>query len=220
MSPKTDKEIDRYQLTQDIRGWAADLGFSHIGITDTNLSHEEAGLISWLESGFHGDMDYMSKHGTMRARPTELVPGAITIISCRLNYWPDAKDAQGILNNPETAYISRYALGRDYHKVMRQKLNRFVKKIQGNIGGYAFRIFSDSAPVMEVALARKTRLGWRGKHTLLLSREAGSLFFLGEIVTNLPLSPDKPAQEHCGQCTACIDICPTGAIIAPYRLDA
>jgi len=220
MQQKTDPDLDFIHLAQNIRAWGKNLGFSQVGITDTNLSNEEAGLMSWLDSGFHGEMNYMAKHGSLRTKPADLLPGALSVITCRMNYWPESRDAESVLLEPETAYISRYALGRDYHKVMRQKLGKLADKIHEAIGDYNFRVFTDSAPVMEVALARKTGLGWRGKHTLLLSREAGSLFFLGEIVTNLPLPSDLPADEHCGNCSACLDICPTKAIIAPYRLDA
>ncbi|HVC50014.1 MAG TPA: tRNA epoxyqueuosine(34) reductase QueG [Burkholderiales bacterium] len=220
MQQKTDPDLDFIHLAQNIRAWGKNLGFSQVGITDTNLSNEEAGLMSWLDSGFHGEMNYMAKHGSLRTKPADLLPGALSVITCRMNYWPESRDAESVLLEPETAYISRYALGRDYHKVMRQKLGKLADKIHEAIGDYNFRVFTDSAPVMEVALARKTGLGWRGKHTLLLSREAGSLFFLGEIVTNLPLQSDLPADEHCGNCSACLDICPTKAIIAPYRLDA
>lgn len=220
MQQKTGPDLDFIHLAQNIRAWGKNLGFSQVGITDTNLSNEEAGLMSWLDSGFHGEMNYMAKHGSLRTKPADLLPGALSVITCRMNYWPESRDAESVLLEPETAYISRYALGRDYHKVMRQKLGKLADKIHEAIGDYNFRVFTDSAPVMEVALARKTGLGWRGKHTLLLSREAGSLFFLGEIVTNLPLQSDLPADEHCGNCSACLDICPTKAIIAPYRLDA
>jgi len=220
MQQKTDPDLDFIHLAQNIRAWGKNLGFSQVGITDTNLGNEEAGLMSWLDSGFHGEMNYMAKHGSLRTKPADLLPGALSVITCRMNYWPESRDAESVLLEPETAYISRYALGRDYHKVMRQKLGKLADKIHEAIGDYNFRVFTDSAPVMEVALARKTGLGWRGKHTLLLSREAGSLFFLGEIVTNLPLPSDLPADEHCGNCSACLDICPTKAIIAPYRLDA
>ncbi|MDE3021567.1 MAG: tRNA epoxyqueuosine(34) reductase QueG [Pseudomonadota bacterium] len=220
MQQKTGPDLDFIHLAQNIRAWGKNLGFSQVGITDTNLSNEEAGLMSWLDSGFHGEMNYMAKHGSLRTKPADLLPGALSVITCRINYWPESRDAESVLREPETAYISRYALGRDYHKVMRQKLGKLADKIHEAIGDYNFRVFTDSAPVMEVALARKTGLGWRGKHTLLLSREAGSLFFLGELVTNLPLPSDLPADEHCGNCSACLDICPTKAIIAPYRLDA
>ncbi len=208
-------------LNRQIRQWATELGFQAVGISDTNLAEAESGLLQWLAEGLHGELDYMAKHGLKRTRPSELVPGTLRVISLRMNYLPArAKDSWGVLGNGERAFISRYALGRDYHKVMRNRLAKLAEKIRAEVAGFEGRVFTDSAPVMEVELARKTRLGWRGKHTLLLNREHGSWFFLGEIYINLPLPVDEPHTEHCGTCRRCIDICPTQAIIAPYKLDA
>ena len=196
------------------------MGFSAIGISNTELDAEEARLLAWLAAGRHGEMNYMARHGARRARPSELVPGTIRVISARLDYLPAARDPFKVLGDSTRAYISRYALGRDYHRVLRTKLQRLVDRIAASIGDFRHRVFTDSAPVLEVALAAKAGLGWRGKHTLLLTREAGSFFFLGEIYTDLELPVDAPASEHCGTCHACIDACPTGAIVAPYELDA
>lgn len=208
-------------LARDIRAWGIELGFQHVGIADADLSAAEPRLIEWLDAGFHGDMDYMAKHGTKRSRPVELVPGTLRVIAARMNYWPDeARESWSVIGEPDRAYVSRYALGRDYHKVMRGRLQQLAERIEAAAGRCNHRVFTDSAPVMEVELAQKAGLGWRGKHTLLLSREAGSYFFLGEIYTDLPLPVDAPVREHCGSCSKCIDVCPTGAIVAPYRLDA
>lgn len=215
------KQIEYGTLAEKIRGWAHELGFQAIGISDTDLTAAQSGLLEWLSLGWHGELDYMANHGTKRSRPEELVPGTLRVISLRMNYFPpDARDSWQLLAEGERAYISRYALGRDYHKVLRNRLAKLADKIRAEVSGYNGRVFTDSAPVMEVELARKAGLGWRGKHTLLLSREHGSWFFLGEIFLNLPLPIDAPQQEHCGSCTRCIDICPTHAIIEPYRLDA
>lgn len=177
--------------------------------------------MAWLEAGFHGEMEYMARHGLKRARPAELVPGTLSVISCRMNYTPPhSRNAWETLGDGEAAYISRYALGRDYHKVVRNRLQKLADRIGEVAGPFGFRVFTDSAPVMEVQLATQAGNGWRGKHTLLISREAGSMFFLGEIFTDLPLPPDESVQEHCGRCTRCIDACPTQAIVAPYRVDA
>ncbi len=208
-------------LARDLKSWGRELGFDEIGISDTNLTLEENYLAQWLQKGHHGEMDYMARHGVTRARPAELVPSTLRVISVRMNYVaPDAKESWSVLEDADAAFISRYTLGRDYHKVMRGKLQKLADRIHASIGAFSYRVFTDSAPVMEVALARKAGLGWRGKHTLLLSREAGSMFFLGEIYTDLPLPIDSETTEHCGTCTKCIDICPTQAIIAPYQLDA
>ena len=197
------------------------MGFSAVGIADTELGLEETRLLAWLAAGRHGDMDYMARHGARRARPAELFPGTIRVISARLDYLPPlSRDAAAVLSDSRKAYLSRYALGRDYHRVLRGKLQRLVDRITDAVGDFRHRVFTDSAPVLEVALAAKSGLGWRGKHTLLLTREAGSFFFLGEIYTDLALAVDGPASEHCGTCHACIDACPTGAIVAPYELDA
>jgi epoxyqueuosine reductase len=204
-----------------IEGWAIELGFQKVGIADTDLSAAEAGLLDWLAAGCHGDMDYMARHGLKRARPAELTPGTISIISVRMNYWPPGvRDADAVLADSERGYVSRYALGRDYHRILRNRLQQLIDRMREEFGGHAFRAFADSAPVLEVALAAKAGLGWRGKHTLLLDRDAGSCFFLGEIYTDLPLPRSQPATGHCGSCTRCIAACPTGAIIGPYRVDA
>jgi len=208
-------------LSARIRAWGAELGFGAIAIAGTDLGPEEARLLDWLARGRHGDMDYMARHGARRARPAELVPGTVSVITARLDYWPvAARDAVAVLDDPGLGYVSRYATGRDYHKVMRARLGALAARIAGEIGDFPHRVFTDSAPVMEVALAARAGLGWRGKHTLLLTREAGSTFFLGEIYTGLALEPDAPAGEHCGTCTRCLIACPTGAIVAPYELDA
>ena len=219
MTPST--PIDYAQLASAIKTWGRALGFQEIGISDTELTHEENYLQQWLRQGYHGDMDYMARHGSARTRPGELVAGTVRVISARLNYQPPAaRDSWETIGDPDAAFISRYALGRDYHKVLRAKLQALATVIERQIGAFQYRVFTDSAPVMEVALARKAGLGWRGKHTLLLTREAGSWFFLGELYTDLPLPVDGVLTEHCGSCAKCIDICPTQAIVAPYQLDA
>jgi epoxyqueuosine reductase len=204
-----------------IAGWSRELGFQDIGVADADLSAAEAGLLDWLAAGYHGDMDYMARHGLRRARPAELLPGTLRIISVRMDYWPgDARDETAVLADHDRAYISRYALGRDYHKVLRNRLQQLIDRMRDAFGDYRFRAFTVSAPVLEIAAAVKAGLGWRGKNTLLLDRGAGSYFFLGEIYTDLPLPTTAPTTEHCGSCTRCIDVCPTGAIVGPYRLDA
>ena len=221
MQIKAPRTVDYTALTTRIKEWGKALGFQAVGIADTDLHDAEENLRQWLAQGFHGEMDYMAKHGTKRSRPAELIPGTLRVISVRMNYTPpDAKDSWQVLEDGSRAFISRYALGRDYHKVLRHRLEQLAQKIRTEVKETSYRVFTDSAPVMEVELARKARLGWRGKHTLLLSREQGSWFFLGEIYTDLPLSVDEPQTEHCGTCTACIDVCPTQAIVAPYKLDA
>ena len=213
--------IDFSQLATKIKAWGREFGFQEVGISDTELTREEIYLRQWLDSGYHGDMDYMARHGSARTRPDELVPGTVRVISVRLNYRPPAaRDSWETMDDVDAAFISRYALGRDYHKVLRAKLQTLATKIEQHIGVFKYRVFTDSAPVMEVALASKAGLGWRGKHTLLLTRDAGSWFFLGELYTDLPLPVDGTISEHCGTCQKCIDICPTKAIIAPYTLDA
>ncbi len=208
-------------LARDIKRWGAELGFQRIGITDCELGEAETRLLAWLDRGWHGDMDYMARHGVKRARPAELVPGTLRVISARMNYFPaDSMPIDEVIEAPERAYVSRYALGRDYHKVMRRRLQRLADRVSAQIAEFSYRAFTDSAPVMEVALAERAGLGWRGKHTLLLSREAGSYFFLGEIYTDLPLPADSAVENHCGSCERCIDVCPTRAIVAPYALDA
>jgi len=214
------QQVNYAALATQIRAWAHELGFQAVGISDTDLSAAESGLLKWLALGFHGELDYMANHGTRRSRPAELVTGTLRVISLRMNYFPpQARDSWQVLAEGERAFISRYALGRDYHKVLRNRLTILADKIRAEVAAGG-RVFTDSAPVMEVELARKAGLGWRGKHTLLLSREHGSWFFLGEIYLSLPLPVDAPQQEHCGTCSRCIEVCPTRAIIAPYRLDA
>jgi epoxyqueuosine reductase len=218
---KVDVLPDLPALAAKIRAWGEELGFQKIGFADTDLSRAEPRLNEWLRAGFHGDMDYMAKHGSRRSRPADLVPSTVRVISARMNYMPEGvADSHAVLRAGGRAFISRYALGRDYHQLLRRRLQRLAERIQAEIGEFSFRVFTDSAPVLEVELAEKAGLGWRGKHTLLLSREAGSCFFLGEIYTDLPLPVDAAPAEHCGSCTRCIDICPTRAIVAPYRLDA
>jgi epoxyqueuosine reductase len=213
-------------LKERIRGWGGELGFDAVGIAGPDLGEAESGLADWLAAGCHGEMDYMAAHGTKRARPAELVPGTQAIIVARMNYRP-ASPEKGIPSghadfsaDPDRATISRYALGRDYHKLLRARLQKLAERIGAEVGDFGHRVFTDSAPVMEVELAKNAGLGWRGKHTLLLSREAGSWFFLGEIYVDLPLPPDTPTTDHCGTCRACLDACPTEAFVAPYQLDA
>jgi epoxyqueuosine reductase len=209
------------RLTRDIKQWALELGFNAVGITGVDLSEDEARLCNWLADGRHGDMHYMERHGTRRSRPSELVPGTTRIVSVRMDYLPEpAAPAQSILAAPDRAYVSRYALGRDYHKLMRQKLQQLAHRVSDVTGPFGYRAFVDSAPVLEKALARNAGLGWIGKHTNLLAKDAGSWFFLGELYTNLPLLEDSAGVDHCGRCDACIEACPTGAIVAPYELDA
>ena len=209
------------QLAANIKMWGTELGFSAVGIADVDLGNAEEKLLRWLENDYHGTMDYMARHGVKRARPAELVPGTLRVISLRHDYSADdVRDSNEVLEDGERAFVARYALGRDYHKILRSKLKRVAEKIEAAVGECQHRVFTDSAPVLEVELAVKAGLGWRGKHTLLLTRDAGSMFFLGELFTNLPLTVDQPTSEHCGTCTKCIDICPTQAITAPYQLDA
>lgn len=198
------------------------MGFADVGIADIDLSGEAAGFQAWIDQGLHGEMEYMARHGEKRWRPDELVSGTRSVICVLLDYWSsDAAEAATALADPARAYVSRYAVGRDYHKVIRHQLQAFADRINEEVAAHEFRVFTDSAPVLEIPLAVKSGLGWRGKHTLLLNRERGSLFFLGEIYTSLDLRPVAAKQsEHCGSCSACIDICPTQAITAPYRLDA
>ena len=237
-------------LALNIKSWGRELGFGAVGISDTDLSAAEAPLAAWLEAGCHGEMDYMAKHGMKRARPAELVAGTRRVITARIAYLPaatlagDASESaahegpltqdwraaeRARLSEPSAAVVSIYARGRDYHKVMRNRLQHLAEKIEAEIGVFGYRVFTDSAPVLEVELAQKAAIGWRGKHTLLLQRDAGSLFFLGEIYVDVPLptdaetSPDVAPETpgaHCGSCTRCIGACPTGAIVAPYKVDA
>jgi len=215
------ERLDYIRLADEIKLWGKALGFSALGIADTDLSIAEPRLLQWLAQGFHGEMDYMATHGVKRSRPAELVPSTLRVISVRMDYrTPDAHDGRALLNNSGKAYISRYALGRDYHKVLRARLQKLAEKIEQAIGAFTYRVFADSAPVMETELAAKCGLGWRGKHSLILTREAGSWFFLGEIYTDLPLPVDAPQRDHCGSCRRCLAACPTQAIIAPYVVDA
>jgi epoxyqueuosine reductase len=214
------RPADLAMLAAKIKSWGRELGFQAVGIADTDLSAVEPRLGAWLASGFAGELNYMRKHGAKRTRPASLVPGTLRIISARMDYRTDAADSWGILADGRKAFVARYALGRDYHKVLRGRLRQLVKRIAGEIGEFGYRVFTDSAPVMEVELARKAGLGWRGKHTLLIAREAGSFFFLGDIYTDLPLPLDASVDEHCGSCTKCLAVCPTHAIVAPYTLDA
>jgi len=207
-------------LARSIKAWGCELGFQAVGIADTDLSAAEDGLARWLAAGFHGDMDYMARYGMKRARAAELRPGTLRVISARMNYLPQAAAGWPVIRAPEKAYVARYATGRDYHKVLRKRLEQLARRITLEIGDFNHRVYTDSAPVMEVELAANSGLGWRGKHTLLLSRDAGSYFFLGEIYTDLPLPTDAPIADHCGSCSKCLDICPTGAIVAPYQVDA
>jgi epoxyqueuosine reductase len=212
---------DYAALAGRIKEWGRALGFQAVGISDTGLDDAETHLLDWLARGYHGEMDYMAKHGVKRSRPAQLVPGTLRVISLRMDYYPPhAKDAWEVLQDGSRAFISRYALGRDYHKVLRNRLEKLAEKIRAEVGDFNCRVFTDSAPVLEVELARKAHLGWRGKHALLLSREHGSWFFLGEIYIDLPLPADVPGKNHCGTCERCIEICPTQAIVAPYQLDA
>jgi len=218
---ETPSRIDYAALLPRIRGWALALGFQEIGIADIDLNQAEDRLNRWLEEGRQGTMRWMGRHGTKRSRPDELVPGTRRVISARMDYHPArATDSWQVMAEGDKAFISRYALGRDYHKVMRKRLQQLASRIEEEIGPFGYRAFVDSAPVMEKPLAQQAGLGWQGKHTNLLNSRAGSWFFLGELYTDLPLPVDEPAQDHCGSCRRCIDACPTGAITGPYRLDA
>ena len=213
-------------VMQALRGWARTLGFSQIGVADVDLRDAEPGLLDWLQAGFHGGMDYMAAHGLKRARPADLVPGTVRVITARMDYLPRDTQADwraaewARLAAPTQATVSVYARGRDYHKVLRQRLQRLAEQLAQAVGPLGHRVFTDSAPVLEVALASRSGLGWRGKHTLALSRQAGSMFFLGEIFIDLALPLTEPVSDHCGGCEACLSVCPTQAIVAPYRLDA
>ncbi len=218
--------VDGAALLVQLREWAAAAGFSQIGVAGIDLSSAEPGLLAWLHKGWHGEMAYMARHGVRRARPAELVPGTASVITARMDYLPRAASEgwQAIewqrLATPAAANVSVYARGRDYHKVLRARLQGLAERIGAAVGPFGHRVFTDSAPVLEVELGARSGIGWRGKHTLALHREAGSMFFLGEIYVDLALPPTEPASGHCGTCQACIEVCPTQAIVAPYRLDA
>jgi epoxyqueuosine reductase len=212
---------DYAALTLDIKRWARELGFADAGIAGTELGEDELHLQRWLDDGHHGEMEYMARHGTKRSRPAELEPGTLRVISVRMDYVPPGtRNAWEVLGDPAAGYVARYALGRDYHKLMRNRLQKLAERIHAAVGDFGYRAYVDSAPVLEKALGRNAGLGWIGKHTVLINRRAGSYFFLGELYTDLPLPIDAPATAHCGSCRRCIDICPTQAIVAPYRLDA
>ena len=213
--------IDLEQEKRALIAQAHALGFGALGVASIDIPQDEHHLLRWLDDGFHGEMHYMQRHGLMRSRPQQLRPGTVRVLSARMDYWPgQARAAEDVLNDGTLGYVSRYALGRDYHKVLRGALARLARTLQQRIGTFGYRVCVDSAPVLEKALAREAGLGWIGKHTNLIAREAGSWFFLGEILTDLPLPLDAPASAHCGSCRACLPACPTGAIVAPYRLDA
>jgi len=215
-------KLDYHTLSQQIKDWGLALGFQQIGISNIDLSEDEVHLLNWLDNGMHGEMHYMQRHGTKRSRPSDLLPGTIRVISARMDYLPpDAEHPKTVLNDPNLAYVSRYAMGRDYHKLMRSRLQQLADNIKASTGDFGYRAFVDSAPVLEKALARNAGLGWIGKHTNLIHPKAGSWFFIGELYTDLPLPVDTSfTNNHCGTCQACIDICPTRAIIGPYKLDA
>ena len=213
--------LDAAALLTALQRWSRELGFARLGVARIDLAPDEAHFLDWLRAGFNGDMRYMSRHGVKRSRPAELLPGTVSCISVRMDYWPEnAADAESTLADRQVAYISRYALGRDYHKLMRRRLQQLCERVVSAVGPFGYRVFTDSAPVLEKALARNAGLGWIGKHTNLIDRNAGSYFFLGEIYLDLELPADEPSSAHCGTCAACMPACPTGAIVAPYRLDA
>lgn len=218
--------FDSTQFVSLVRDWARELGFSQIGISGVDLTSAEPGLLTWLAEGCHGSMHYMAAHGLKRARPAELVPGTLSVITARMDYLPLSTPPDWLarerdrLEQPLQAVVSLYARGRDYHKVMRARLQQLAERMQQNLGQLGHRVFTDSAPVLEAELASRSGQGWRGKHTLVLSRDAGSMFFLGEIYVDLALPASEPVGAHCGSCQACIDLCPTQAIVGPQRLDA
>lgn len=215
--------IDFTEITLQIKAWALELGFAQIGITNCDTDDASAKLQAWLDKQYHGEMHYMTNHRALRQHPEKLVPGALRIISVRMDYLPKDHESTEILGNKNKAYISRYALGRDYHKVLRKRLTQLAEKINEKmrVENFIYRAFTDSAPIFERHLARKAGIGWIGKNTMIMNQDAGSFFFLGELFTNLPLPVSEPyATAHCGSCTACIDVCPTKAIVAPYQIDA
>jgi epoxyqueuosine reductase len=218
--------VDGGRVLEQARTWAKELGFSQIGVAGIDMAEAEAGLTAWLDAGFQGSMHYMTRHGMKRARPAQLVPGTVSVITARMDYLPHTSgdEWQGIewqrLADARAATVSIYARGRDYHKVLRLRLQALADRIAQDIGPFGHRVFTDSAPVLEVELAARSGLGWRGKHTLALSRDAGSMFFLGELFVDFALPHTAAVDAHCGSCSACIDVCPTRAIVAPYRLDA
>lgn len=213
--------LDLPALSQTIKDWGRELGFQQVGIAGLDLASHEAHLERWLAAGYHGEMDYMAAHGSKRSHPEELVPGTLRVISLRMDYLPGDTEMSKRLGEPEKAYVSRYALGRDYHKLIRKRIQQLAERIQQAIGPFGYRAFVDSAPVLEKAIAEQAGLGWIGKNTLVLNRKAGSWFFLGELFVDLPLPADAPhASEHCGRCSACLNICPTAAFVGPYVLDA
>jgi epoxyqueuosine reductase len=213
--------LDAAALAASLRVWATQLGFTGLGVAAIDLPADEAFFLEWLRAGFNGEMGYMSRHGSKRSRPAELIPGTLSCISVRMDYWPaEAADAGATLADGNRGYVSRYAMGRDYHKVLRSRLQKLCDLIQEAVGPFGYRVFTDSAPVLEKPLARNAGLGWIGKHTNLIDRNAGSYFFLGEIYIDLKLPTDEPSTAHCGSCSACMPACPTGAIVAPYKLDA
>src|SRR5688572_22151105 len=221
MIPPAVNEDSLLELKRELAAMAAARGFDALGVSDVALDADAIRLERWVDAGLHGEMGYMSRHGTKRTRPGELVPGTLRVLSARMNYWPPgARDAADALGDAQTGYISRYALGRDYHKRLRNALQDLAMDMVARVGPMGYRVFVDSGPVLEKALARNAGIGWIGKHTNLIARDAGSYFFIGEILTDLPLAIDAPASAHCGSCSACIPACPTGAITAPYRLDA
>ncbi len=221
-----ERERDLTALAVHIRQWGEQLGFAHVGIADVDVAQAASRLDAWLAAGRHGDMDYLQRHAALRADPARLLPGAARVIAARMDYLPRdterdwARREFDRLNEADTAVVSIYARGRDYHKILRERLQKLASRIEAEVGQLGYRVATDSAPVLEVELARKAGLGWRGKHTLLLSQDAGSMFFIGEILTDLPLPTDEPTTDHCGTCSRCIAVCPTQAITAPYQLDA
>jgi epoxyqueuosine reductase len=215
------RPIDLEEVKRELAARAAALGFAAIGVASIEIPEDERHLLRWLAEGFQGEMDYMERHGVMRSRPEQLAPGTVRVVSARMDYWPPgSREADEVLADGTLGYVSRYALGRDYHKILRRALATLAEQLQERIGPFGYRVCVDSAPVLEKALARQAGLGWIGKHTNLIARDAGSYFFLGEILTDLALPLDEAASAHCGTCQACIPACPTGAIVAPYRLDA